>query len=66
MSFFGGMLSSLATVVPSPEKNIEIANPPTDSISSILFTDYLVVGSWDNNDLGSQFYLFAHCCIKPA
>jgi WD40 repeat protein len=54
MSFFGGAAgSSSSTVVPaSTEKDIEVADPPTDSISSISFSsaaDYLAVGSWDNN-----------------
>jgi hypothetical protein len=54
MSFFGGASSSSsATVIPaSTEKDIEVADPPTDSISSISFSsaaDYLAVGSWDNN-----------------
>jgi mRNA export factor len=53
MSFFsGGASSSSATVVPAAEKDIEVADPPSDSISSISFSsaaDYLAVGSWDNN-----------------
>ncbi|KAF8183986.1 WD40-repeat-containing domain protein [Pholiota molesta] len=34
------------------EKDIEVADPPTDSISSISFSsqaDYMAVGSWDNS-----------------
>jgi mRNA export factor len=54
MSFFGGAsTSTTAAVVPaSADKDIEVADPPTDSISSISFSsvaDYLAVGSWDNN-----------------
>lgn len=42
------MLSTFRTGV----KDIELANPPTDSISRIEFsptTDILAVASWDNN-----------------
>lgn len=55
MSFFGNAAgsSSSSTVAPaSTEKDIEVADPPTDSISTISFSsaaDYLAVGSWDNN-----------------
>jgi WD40 repeat protein len=54
MAFFGGASSSaLATSVSAlAAKDIEVADPPTDSISSISFSsvaDYLAVGSWDNN-----------------
>lgn len=50
MAFFGGS-SSLPTA-PAAEKDIEVADPPTDSISSLAFSptaDYLAVGSWDNS-----------------
>ncbi|KAI0787859.1 Poly(A)+ RNA export protein [Fomes fomentarius] len=53
MSFFGastsGTMGSASTAV---EKDIEVADPPADSISSMAFSpsaDYLAVGSWDNN-----------------
>lgn len=42
MSFFGT----------AAEKDIEVTEPPSDSISSLAFSsaaDYLAVGSWDNN-----------------
>lgn len=42
MAFFGA----------AAEKDIEIPEPPSDSISSLAFSsaaDYLAVGSWDNN-----------------
>ncbi|KAJ3533353.1 hypothetical protein NM688_g7294 [Phlebia brevispora] len=51
MSFFGASTST-ATPATIPDKDIEVADPPTDSISSIAFSpqqDYLAVGSWDNN-----------------
>nr|ODN83905.1 mRNA export factor [Cryptococcus depauperatus CBS 7841] len=45
----------------APAKDIELANPPTDSISNIAFSptaDILAVASWDNNirlyDVNSQ------------
>jgi len=34
------------------EKDIEVVNPPPDSISCLAFSpvaDFLAVGSWDNN-----------------
>lgn len=54
MSFFGAAASSSSsTITPATaDKDIEVADPPTDSISSISFSsaaDYLAVGSWDNN-----------------
>lgn len=54
MSFFGGGASSSSnTITPAAgDKDIEVADPPADSISSISFSsaaDYLAVGSWDNN-----------------
>jgi mRNA export factor len=49
MSFFGTATST--TAAPS-EKDIEVADPPPDSVSTLAFSpqaDYLAVGSWDNN-----------------
>ncbi|GBE88270.1 Poly(A)+ RNA export protein [Sparassis crispa] len=51
MSFFG-TTPSTSTAPPPPEKDIEVTDPPGDSISSLAFSpvaDYLAVGSWDNN-----------------
>jgi mRNA export factor len=49
MSFFGA--ARTPTVTQPPEvKDIEVANPPEDSISRIAFcptADYLAVASWD-------------------
>ncbi|TBU32539.1 Poly(A)+ RNA export protein [Dichomitus squalens] len=52
MSFFGTSTSGTLATQPPPDKDIEVADPPTDSISSVAFSptaDYLAVGSWDNN-----------------
>ncbi|KAH9911888.1 Poly(A)+ RNA export protein [Amylocystis lapponica] len=53
MSFFGAASTSNAVgSTPPAEKDIEVADPPGDSISSVAFSpqaDYLAVGSWDNN-----------------
>lgn len=52
MAFFGGTSTSTTTTAPAAEKDIEIADPPADSISSLAFSpavDYLAAGSWDNN-----------------
>lgn len=54
MSFFGAGGNTAAAVTPAvpQEKDIEVADPPPDSISCISFSpqaEYLAVGSWDNN-----------------
>ncbi|KAI0087307.1 Poly(A)+ RNA export protein [Irpex rosettiformis] len=53
MSFFGAASSSgAASTTAATDKDIEVGNPPGDSISSLAFSpqaDYLSVGSWDNN-----------------
>ncbi|KAM5538505.1 hypothetical protein V8D89_007838 [Ganoderma adspersum] len=52
MSFFGTSTSTTLGPNAAVEKDIEVADPPTDSISSVAFSptaDYLAVGSWDNN-----------------
>jgi WD40 repeat protein len=49
MSFFNTATSTTAAL---SDKDIEVADPPPDSISSLTFSpqaDYLAVGSWDNN-----------------
>ena len=55
MAFFGntstGGVGATANT-PSTDKDIEVVDPPTDSISSISFSsqaDYMAVGSWDNS-----------------
>ena len=51
MAFFGAS-STAANVSSAPEKDVEVADPPPDSISSLAFcpvADFLAVGSWDNN-----------------
>ncbi|KAK7044135.1 RNA export factor gle2 [Paramarasmius palmivorus] len=50
MSFFGSATATPTTN--NAEKDIEMSDPPTDSISSMAFSsqaDYLAVGSWDNS-----------------
>jgi len=56
MSFFGAGTTTgvggTANTSTAAEKDIEVSDPPTDSISSLSFSgqaDYLAVGSWDNN-----------------
>ncbi|KAJ6570297.1 WD40-repeat-containing domain protein [Mycena vulgaris] len=54
MAFFNSSTStSLSTGTAAPaEKDIEMGDPPSDSISSLSFSgqaDYLAVGSWDNS-----------------
>ncbi|KAJ7844365.1 WD40-repeat-containing domain protein [Mycena olivaceomarginata] len=51
MAFFNSSTSNAATTA-AVEKDIEMGDPPTDSISSMAFSsqaDYLAVGSWDNS-----------------
>ncbi|KAI0261482.1 WD40 repeat-like protein [Gloeopeniophorella convolvens] len=51
MAFFGASSTS-ANVSSTAEKDVEVADPPPDSISSLAFcpvADFLAVGSWDNN-----------------
>lgn len=54
MSFFTNTATNATTTNASQtaEKDVEVADPPTDSISSLSFSsqaDYLAVGSWDNS-----------------
>lgn len=56
MSFFSNTASSTVGAATNTsataEKDIEVVDPPTDSISSLSFSsqaDYLAVGSWDNS-----------------
>jgi mRNA export factor len=50
MAFFGANNTSRTTA--SADKDVEMGDPPTDSISSMAFSpqaDFLSVGSWDNS-----------------
>lgn len=54
MSFFSNTnpTAVASTNSTSGDKDIEVSDPPTDSISSLSFSsqaDYLAVGSWDNS-----------------
>lgn len=52
MSFFSASTSNSLVNNNAADKDIEVADPPTDSISAVAFSptaDYLAVGSWDNN-----------------
>lgn len=58
MSFFGGTTnttsSSLGGANTGGDKDVEVSDPPSDSISSVAFStagEYLAVGSW-NNEVG--------------
>ncbi|KDQ59375.1 hypothetical protein JAAARDRAFT_34097 [Jaapia argillacea MUCL 33604] len=49
MSFFG---TSASAPTPLAVQDIEVADPPTDSVSSLAFApaaDFLAAGSWDNH-----------------
>ena len=55
MAFFGQAAAAAAnTAASNADKDIEVSEPPTDSISCLSFSnaaagDYLAVGAWDNN-----------------
>lgn len=56
MAFFSNAgnpaLGGAANTSSAAEKDIEVVDPPADSISSLSFSsqaDYLAVGSWDNS-----------------
>jgi hypothetical protein len=49
MAFFS---STTNTPAGPAQKDVEVADPPTDSISTLAFSgqaDFLAVGSWDNS-----------------
>lgn len=51
MSFFNATTTPANTST-AAEKDVEVSDPPTDSISALSFSsqaDYLAVGSWDNS-----------------
>lgn len=52
MSFFSTASTAGSSVASATDKDIEVADPPTDSISSLAWSpqaDFLAAGSWDNN-----------------
>lgn len=60
MSFFGSAATSTAASTAVADKDIEVTDPPTDSISCLSFSsqaDYLAVGSWSNEVRQNDF-----CC----
>ena len=65
MSFFAAPAATTTTsTTASADKDVEMGDPPTDSISSMAFSpqaDYLSVGSWDNS-VCSRFLACAMAC----
>jgi mRNA export factor len=60
MSFFGTGTTTTTTAQKDPP-DVEVADPPADSISALSFSgaaDYLAVGSWDNNVSACRVILF--------
>lgn len=54
MAFFGQAAAAATTTTSSADKDIEVSDPPADSVSCLSFSnatagDYLAVGAWDNN-----------------
>lgn len=59
MAFFGGGTS--ATTATADVKDVELVDPPNDSISCLDFSptaDYLAVGSW-NNEVSKTLFVAA-------
>jgi len=53
---------------PAVQKDIELVQPPTESVSKIAFSptqDILAVGSWDNNvsERGEQNVTWILACV---
>lgn len=51
MATFGGGFGAATTAGHNPNKDVEIASPPDDSISSLSFSptaNHLIATSWDN------------------
>ena len=51
MVFFSNGAGATGNTSSSANNDIEVVDPPTDSISSLSFSsraDYMAVGSWDN------------------
>lgn len=62
MSFFGRASATTTTAVLT-NKDVELVDPPPDSISSIAFSpvaDFLAVGSWDNSVGAPRKSIYAH------
>lgn len=69
MSFFGSTASSTATSTAVADKDIEVADPPTDSISCLSFSsqaDYLAVGSWSNEVIINGVWVALMCTERVA
>jgi mRNA export factor len=51
-SFFGGTTAGGSATNAATEKDIEVSDPPSDSISCLAWSpaaDFLAAGSWDGN-----------------
>jgi mRNA export factor len=56
-----------STTSTAADKDVEVPEPPTDSISSMAFSsqaDYLAVGSWDNSVSVLSFHLGNNLTIR--
>jgi mRNA export factor len=52
MSFFGTNNTAGSSTNAATDKDVELSDPPSDSVSSIEWSpasDYLAAGSWDGN-----------------
>lgn len=60
MAFFGSASSTTQAVASTSDpKDVEVSDPPNDSISCLSFSsagEYLAVGSW-NNEVGTNIHL---------
>ena len=63
-SLFGASAAASAVTNVNPMKDIEVPNPPDDTISALAFSPatlpatYLAAGSWDNNVQCFTFFYF--------
>lgn len=65
MAFFGG--GTTATAATTEVKDVELVDPPNDSISCLDFSptaDYLAVGSW-NNEASKTLFVAADSHTSP-
>lgn len=64
--FAGGVAGTSSFTTANSAKDVEVADPPSDSISSLAFSsagDYLAVGSW-NNEVSSMNLLPLSLCAS--
>jgi hypothetical protein len=71
MSLWGARAPAATTTNNAPETDIEVVEPPSDSISCIAFSpasqgDYLAVGAWDNTVCVFMSDMLFICAVSAA